>query len=361
LKKIASELRGAAEKVLKMLKPSQNFLSSVLNRELAAMSLGTDSTWVPHEMAFAAASLGILGKRWREDKRLLHAGLHLSRAMSDRGEFPFSRPFHSVKEDLKVLYPASALRPFTELVRCVPDIPADLGIVKNMLRYFGETRMGQFGQDTKIAGATIGTDGYRKHGWFDEDGLQPHSFTPGPTIAAVRALAAINRMLDERINHIILRHFRIKTPDRDLKLELDALFYPDYGLRLIPATIDVLTGTGVDITHGKISRESEWSDDLRPEESVAVILQRMRAHVTRVSIPITTTGDRPFSVVLHEPPGTGKTTLVEALAKSCGVPFVEITPERYSGRRRRGGRTTGDCGLRGINAPDKGSDPVRRV
>ena len=325
LKKMASELRGAAEKVLKMLKPSQNFLSSVLNRELAAVSLGTDSTWVPHEMAFAAASLGILGKRWREDKRLLHAGLHLSRAMSDRGEFPFSRPFHSVKEELKVLYPASALRPFTELVRCVPGIPADLGIVKDMLRYFGETRMGQFGEDTKIASSTIGTDGYRKHGWFDEAGLQPHSFMPGPTIAAVRSLAAINRMLDERINHIILRHFRIKTPDRDLELELDALFYPDYGLRLIPATIDVLTGTGVDITHGKIFHESDWSDDLRPEESVAVTLQRMRAHVTRVSIPIDA-GDRPFSVVLHGPPGTGKTTLVESLAKSCGVPFVEVTP-----------------------------------
>lgn len=145
---------------------------------------------------------------------------------------------------------------------------------------------------------------------------------PGPTIAAVRALAAINRMLDERINHIVLRHFRIKTYDRDLKLDLDALFYPDYGLSLIPARMEMPTDS--DPTYGKLFDESEWPD-LRPEESVAVTLQRMRAHVTRVSIP-RTAGDRPFSLVLHGPPGTGKTTLVEALAKSCGVAFVEVTP-----------------------------------
>jgi hypothetical protein len=276
----------------------------VLNRELAAVSLGTDSTWEPHEMAFAAAFLGILAKRWRGDKRLLQAGFHLSRAMSDRGQFPFSREFHSVNENPKVLYPASALRPFTELVRCVPDIAADLGIVKNMLRYFVETRMGQLGQDTNVAGLNIGTDGYREHGWFDEDALQPHCFMPGPTIAAVRALAAINRMLDERINHIVLRHFRIKTPDRDLKLELDVLFYPDYGLSLIPPPIDMPTETD-DTTHEKLFDESEWPRDLHPEESVAVTLQRMRAHVTRVSIP-RPSGDRPFSLVLHGPPGTAR-------------------------------------------------------
>ena len=93
---------------------------------------------------------------------------------------------------------------------------------------------------------------------------------------------------------------------------------------MIPREIGLLTGTS-DITHGKIFNEAELPRDLAPEESVAVTLQRMRAHVTRVPIP-NTAGDRPFSLVLHGPPGTGKTTLVEALAKSCGVAFVQVTP-----------------------------------
>ena len=110
LKKISSELRDAAERVQQMLRPCHTYLNSVLDRELAAISLGSDSTWEPHEMAFAAASLAILEKRWREDRRLHVAFLQLSSTMSDRGRFPYVRPIHWTKTEPEFVFPASVLR-----------------------------------------------------------------------------------------------------------------------------------------------------------------------------------------------------------------------------------------------------------
>jgi SpoVK/Ycf46/Vps4 family AAA+-type ATPase len=51
----------------------------------------------------------------------------------------------------------------------------------------------------------------------------------------------------------------------------------------------------------------------------------MRAHVCGIPAAGYRT-EKLFSAVLHGPPGTGKTTLVEALAASCGVTLVEVTP-----------------------------------
>ena len=54
-------------------------------------------------------------------------------------------------------------------------------------------------------------------------------------------------------------------------------------------------------------------------------LQRMRAHVSGLSLP-KKYDDSLCSLALHGPAGTGKTTLVEALAVTCDVPLVEVTP-----------------------------------
>jgi hypothetical protein len=80
-------------------------------------------------------------------------------------------------------------------------------------------------------------------------------------------------------------------------MTLADLLYPDYG---IAAAMNSMTGRG---------------------QSIGILGQRLCAYLAgslaRKGV---------FSVVLHGPPGTMKTTFFEALAKAAEVPFVEITP-----------------------------------
>jgi adenylate kinase family enzyme len=87
-------------------------------------------------------------------------------------------------------------------------------------------------------------------------------------------------------------NFQVHQPE-SFKLDLDGLFYPDYGL-------------------ATASRR----------DSIAVTLQRLREHAGYGPVG----GDPLYSLILYGPPGTGKTTLVEAVAKTAKVPLVEITP-----------------------------------
>lgn len=324
LEEMQNELEKAIKGTRNILRPVESYLSYVLDHELTAAALGQNSTWEPHEMVFAAASLGILDKRWREDKRLFKSLFHLSNVISDRGRFPVGRPFHHEGLDnLHFIYPGSVIGAFAELLRCFTNTAEiDLGLVKKMLRFFDDTRVHQAVVDKDI---TKLENEPKDRGWFNEYDVQHRrDFKASATLAAVCGLAAINRMLDERINHMILEHFQVRRPERDIELDLDALFYPDYGLSEIPESFKKPTEQRSTTEEEPLIDESEWPEVLRPEESVAVTLQRLRAHVRRISL------DKAepcyCSVALHGPPGTGKTTLVEALAKSCGAPLLVVTP-----------------------------------
>jgi hypothetical protein len=209
---------------------------------------------------------------------------------------------------------------YAELIRRTPTVKVDPGLVQKMLLYFDDTRARDPGFDeerTNLKPETV----LKGHGWFSLHDPKPH-FSPTATLVAVNALAAINRMLDEKINQVVLAHFKVKNPEKDLDHDLDALFYPDYGIDSFPPKV-IDRPTDPD-TKKPVFEGSEWPEDFGRSESVAVTLQRMRAHIKAIVL----NSDEPprCSVVFHGPAGTGKTTFPEALAKSCGVPLVEVTP-----------------------------------
>lgn len=239
LEKIQGKMQEAVVGTRNILRPVETYLSYVLDHELAAAALGQNSTWDPNEMAFAAASLGILDKRWQEDERLLMSVFHLSKVISDRGRFPAGPPFHQEGMDsMHYVYPGYVIAAFAELLRCCTNtVEMDLGLGKKMLRFFDDTRVQQAVVDKDI---TKPENEPEDRGWFYEyDVLNRRCFRPSATLAAVCGLAALNRMLDERINHTILEHFQVRRPQRDIKLELDALFYPDYGLYKFPESLEI--------------------------------------------------------------------------------------------------------------------------
>lgn len=163
-----------------------------------------------------------------------------------------------------------------------------------------------FLRDTRAdrpAQGTITEKGEKGIGWRFDYMPPPCPMDSHSTAGAVRSLALINRMLDEQINARILYYFSVKQPDKEINL--DTLFYPDYGMSQAPRKV----GAG-SLGHPDLNRDS-----------VAIFLQKMRAHVGGLWDP-----DPLYSIVLHGPQGTGKTTIAEALASPCGVPLVEVTP-----------------------------------
>lgn len=184
----------ARQGVRSILQPAENFLSSVLDHELAAATLGHDSTWEPHQVAFAASSLGIIAKRWREDKRLPEALGYLTRAISDRGRFSIGQPFHSDKSAMHFIYPGFVTTALAELLRNVRYPEVEPNLVKKMLQFFDDTRVRQAGIDKETRDLENKMDDTQRNlerdGWFNEYDLQPRRFKPWATVVAVCGLAA---------------------------------------------------------------------------------------------------------------------------------------------------------------------------
>jgi hypothetical protein len=288
LRELASLFLEASREVKKIINPAKGFISAVLDRELASISGGEKVNWDAGEMAFAAASFGAASGAW-DDERLERAGRFLAQAITEKGIFAVGRPVHTRSQGYKLhVFGGEILRALSQLLQRVPSIPIEPEFVKKAMRFF---------EDSKVRYSSP-----QVTAWYHERPQQSMKPDRSVTAVAVLALDRINRMLDERINYLVFKHFSVKRPEALRQGPgLNDLFYPDYGLRLA--------------SNARIRRH----------ESIAMHMERMRAHVLHVPPP-ENLSDPLYSMVLHGPPGTGKTTLVEALAATCGVPLVEITP-----------------------------------
>jgi hypothetical protein len=278
LKALAEIFMDAARETKRVLQPAIGYLSRVLDRELAAAASNDKVSCDLPELAFAAASYGACDGHW-QDERLRRAAEVLTEKMSERGRFPLGRPLHATADGYKAhVIGSEVIRAFSQILENVKAVPVEPRTVKCMMTYFLDTEVKQ-----------------REGVWAHDEPQhsdKPHRWS---TAFAVLALDRLNRMLDERINCRVLSYFHYRMPSGP---GLEDLFYSDYGL-------------------ARHKRESK--------ESVAVMLERVRAHVRGLPREY----DREeslYSIILHGPAGTGKTTLVEALAKSCDVPLVEVTP-----------------------------------
>lgn len=298
-------LKDPIKKIYELLRPAKHFLSSVLDRELAAAT-GSYGGWDVVEMACSGAAYGAV-TNWDYDERLHRVADCLTKVVSGRGQFPIGRPFHAaaggrhavpgntvVMAALAQILKNTGIR--AQRLKQTVAIPVDQTLVRKILYFFKETRANKPPEDMEWGTKKGETT---KYGWSFDYATPPRPTEPGATAQAVQLLGLINEMLDEQINAQVLCHFFVRRPEQ-LELErgpdLGTLFYPDYGLRLAPPAI-------------------------RREDSIAISLQKLRAHVSRLQDV-----DKLYSLVLHGPQGTGKTTIVKALALSCRVPLVEVTP-----------------------------------
>ncbi|HEY3596662.1 MAG TPA: ATP-binding protein [Paraburkholderia sp.] len=289
--KAAEEFKLAGAKVRDGLAATRKFLSTVIDEQLAASALVDDSRWEPAELAFAANAYVMLTKHEPvpDEERLQRAACLVQASLGADGTVTVRRSYHVEGATGYRAVNSAVVAAAADLLRAV-KLPLD---GKYVPRWLAALMKRSIVTDESIVGWPIG---------FLTSRTTPDMLE---TASAVEALAAVNRLLDDGINRIILDHFTVRLPSTG-GLELDDLFYPDYGL-----------------AHEAPKTEAV-SSLVRP--SCAITFQRLQAHVT-------STKNAPLhSLVLHGPAGTGKTTLVEALAQSCGVPMVEVTPSDLAKR-----------------------------
>lgn len=297
LNKLSKIFATITRQINHILEPAKRFLGAVLDRELTAAATTSQPAWDARELVFAAVSYCAV-TNWKPDERLTRACNLLSKAISEQGLFPAGRPFHSTFNGYSLHASCfEVARGFAQLLQKV-DFPIEPQLIGRMLQLFTDNmmRVNQQGDDDRI-------------GWHVEDPPVPKKPTLWVTAVAVLALDRIVRMLDHKINERVLEYFSAKRFDKEEKgFTLERLIFPDYASCFASRKL-----------------KGELPPEQRRDWSIAITLEQMRAHVLSTMLPKDYQPST-FSSLLFGPPGTGKTTLIEALACSCSRPLIQITP-----------------------------------
>jgi hypothetical protein len=290
LEKFMEQFERISRRLHRVLEPAKRYVRTVVDRELAnSKTVRFDAG----ELAFAAASFGAT-TGWKPNDRLKRACELLIQTIPDSGRLPTKRPFHSTPKGSRLLpIGCEMTRSFAQLLQKT-NYEFEPELVRQMLNLFEEKLLDELSSSTQSK---------RPVAWNFEGAPDQDKPCVWVTAVAVLSLDRIVRMLNERINAIVLKHFEVIRPEKPhTDFTLDDLIYPDYGL-------------------------SQYRSQ---KPSIATRLEQMRAHIMRVTLPKRDKKKRKkenvFSVILYGPPGTGKTTLVESLALSSQAPLIRLSP-----------------------------------
>lgn len=305
LEYLLKQFKSYPNDIHQRLEPTKRYVRAVLDHELAIAH--SRKRFDAGELVFAATAYGTAMKWPEKDEKLIEACKFLTEDLPESGRLVTNQPFHATKQGYKLMpIGCEMTRHFAKLMHRT-QYEFKPGIAEKMLNIFtGEQLLPHKANDEYV-------------GWNFENAPKINHPSVWVTAVSVQALDRIVRMLNDRINEIVFKHFKVIKPKNSYaNLSLNDLFYPGHGL-----------------TRYNSAEESTGENFI----SIAICLEQMRAHVMRASLPDKYKG-KVFSAIFYGPPGTGKTSLLEALARSSKMPLLMLSPSDLivQGREQLEGR-----------------------